>query len=75
MAEILREDGTDPDYSRLSLEGLERILVRHRRPADEPSAREPDELPLLRARAGAYAAEAAARLPRGEAGAKMASPR
>jgi len=57
MAEILREEGTEPDYSLASLEGLQQILVRHRRPANEPPALAPDELALFQARAGAYAAE------------------
>ena len=57
MEEILREDGTNPDYSVASLEGLERILARFRRPADEPPALTPDELHGLQVRAAAYAAE------------------
>jgi hypothetical protein len=57
MEEILREDGTNPDYSVASLEGLERTLARFRGPADEPPAPSPDELHQLQVRAGAYAAE------------------
>jgi hypothetical protein len=51
------EEGTEPDYSLASLGGLEQILVRLRRPANEPLALEPDELARFRARAAAYAAE------------------
>jgi len=65
MAEILRADGTDPDYSVASLEGLERVLSRLHRKADEPPALAPDERHRLLFRAGAYAAEVLLRAVRG----------
>lgn len=57
MAEILREDGTEPDYSVASLIGLERLLSRYHRPEEGPPALTEDELRALLVRAGAYAAE------------------
>jgi hypothetical protein len=58
MARILRENGTEPDYSIESLGGLERFLARHSSPTDAPPALSEAELRGLLFRAAAYAAEA-----------------
>lgn len=65
MAEALREDGTDSDYSVASLGGLERFLGRHRGNVVEPPALPPTDQHRLLFRAGAYAAEVLLRSVRG----------
>jgi hypothetical protein len=65
MAETLRQDGADADYSVASLGRLERFLDRFARHADEPSALTPEGRHRLLFRAGAYAAEVLLRAVRG----------
>jgi hypothetical protein len=57
MAETLRENGTEPDYSFNSLSGLEELLSVYGSRGDAPGADE-EGLRDLRVRAAAYVAEA-----------------